>query len=209
MGQFLPQPVGVRMLAGQLRLDLPVVDNPSLGRVNQEDPSRVEPFLDQDVLRRDVEHAHLGRHHHQIVLRHDVARGAEAVPVEDRADHRPVGERDRRRPVPRFHQRSVILVERLSLRVHRLVVAPRLRDHHQHRVGERATRQREELQHVVERRRIALPLADQREQLLQVVVAERLGAAERLARPHPVDVAAQRIDLAVVRDVAVRVGQRP
>ena len=32
---------------------------------------------------------------------------------------------------------------------------------------------------------------------------------QRLARLHPVDVAAQRVDLAVVRDVAVRVGERP
>ena len=41
------------------------------------------------------------------------------------------------------------------------------------------------------------------------VVAEQLALEQPLARPHPVDVAAQRVDLAVVRDVAVGVRQRP
>ena len=41
------------------------------------------------------------------------------------------------------------------------------------------------------------------------VVAEHVGLEQAFARAHPVDVAAQRVDLAVVRDVAVRVRQRP
>ena len=41
------------------------------------------------------------------------------------------------------------------------------------------------------------------------VVAEQLGGELRLARAHPVDVAAQRVDLAVVRDVTVRVRELP
>ena len=41
------------------------------------------------------------------------------------------------------------------------------------------------------------------------VVAEQLGLEQRLARVHPVDVAAQRVDLAVVRDVAVRMRAVP
>src|SRR4029077_7877873 len=38
---------------------------------------------------------------------------------------------------------------------------------------------------------------------------EEGGAAEGLARLHPVDVAPQGVDLAVVGDVAVRMGERP
>ena len=44
--------------------------------------------------------------------------------------------------------------------------------------------------------------------LLQVV-AEQIALEQALARAHPVDVAAQRVDLAVVRDEAVRMRQRP
>ena len=41
------------------------------------------------------------------------------------------------------------------------------------------------------------------------VVAEEVGLEHRLAGVHPVDVAAQRVDLAVVGDVAVGVGAVP
>jgi len=43
---------------------------------------------------------------------------------------------------------------------------------------------------------------DHREDLHQIL-AEELRAHHRLARVHPVDVAAQGVDLAVVRDIAV------
>src|SRR5262245_65222941 len=51
----------------------------------------------------------------------------------------------------------------------------------------------------VERRCIAAALADHR-QYLREVVAEQIALEQPFARAHPVDVAAQRIDLAVVRD---------
>ena len=137
-----------------------------------------------------------------------VARRTKPVAVEHRADHPAVRERDRGRSVPRLHQRSVVLVEGAPVGGHRLVVRPRLRDHHQHGVGQRPAGEDEELQHVVERRGVALPLADEGEQLRQVV-AEQLRSAQRLARAHPVDVAPQRVDLPVVGDVAVGVRQRP
>ena len=206
--KLLLQPRGVRLLPCEVALDLLVVDDAPLGRVDQEDAARMQPILDQHVLRRDVEDAHLGRHDHHVVLRDVVARGPQPVAVEHRPDDGSVGEGDRRRTVPGLHERGVVRVERLALRAHRLVVAPRLRNHHQDGVGERPAGQGQELEHVVEGRGIALALADQRKHLLEVV-AEKVRPAQRLARPHPVDVAPQRVDLAVVGAVAVRVGQRP
>jgi hypothetical protein len=82
------------------------------------------------------------------------------------------------------------------------------RDHHHHRVRERAAGEDEQLERVVEHRRVAAVRVDDREDLLDVV-AEELGLEERLAGVHPVDVAAERVDLAVVRDVAVRVRAVP
>ena len=56
---------------------------------------------------------------------------------------------------------------------------------------------------------VSLPaFADDRQDLLQIV-AEDVGLEQRLARLHPVDVAAERVDLAVVRDEAVGMRQRP
>ena len=192
----------------ELALDLVVRDDAALRGVDQEDPARMQALLDQDVLGRDVEHADLGRHDDEVVLGDVVARRPQPVAVEDRADHRAVGERDRRRTVPRLHQRRVVLVERLQLRPHALVAGPRLRDHHQDGVRQRSPGHHQELEHVVEGRRVAAALADDRQDLLQIV-AEQIRAQQPFARAHPVDVAAQRVDLAVVRDVAVGVRQRP
>jgi hypothetical protein len=102
----------------------------------------------------------------------------------------------------------VKLVERLAGRIHRLVPAPRLRDHHEDRVGQGAAVHDEELEHVVERRGVAATLTDDGEDLLQIV-AQKLRAAERLTGPHPVDVASEGVDLAVVRHVAIWMSQWP
>jgi hypothetical protein len=201
-----PLPVGMDRL--EIALDLVVRDDAALLGVDQEDPPRVQPLLDQDVLGRDVEHADLGRHDDEVVLGDVVARRPQPVAVEDRADDPAVGEGDRRRAVPRLHQRRVVLVERLQLGPHALVAGPRLRDHHQDGVRQRPPGHYEEFEHVVEGRRIAAALADDRQDLLQIV-AEQVRAQQTFPRAHPVDVAAQGVDLAVVRDIAVGVRQRP
>jgi hypothetical protein len=65
-----------------------------------------------------------------------------------------------------------------------------------------------DLQRVVEHRRVRAVRIDDRQDLAHVV-AERLAAEQRLAGVHPVGVAAHGVDLAVVRDVAVRVRAIP
>ena len=206
--EVLAQPVRVRLRRRQLALDLLVGDDPPLRRVDQEDAPRVQPFLHEDLVGREVEHAGFRGHHHQAVARHAVARRTQAVSVEHGADHHAVGERHRRRAVPRLHQRRVVFVEGLQRRVHGLVRGPRLRNHHQHRVRQRAAGHDQELQHVVEGRGVAAPFADDRQQPAQVVAEER-RPQQLLARVHPVDVAAQRVDFTVVGDVPVGMGERP
>ena len=206
--QVLLQPLGVRVLASQLVLDLVVRDDAPLFGVDQEHLPGMEPLLDDDVLRWNVEDADFGREHDQVVLRDVVPRRAEAVAIQNGADHPAVRERDGRRTVPRLHQRRVVFVERPPLGADALVVLPRLRNHHQHGVREWPPRHHEELEDVVERRRVAATLADDRQHLLELV-AENVGLQERLARLHPVDVAAQRVDFTVVGDVAVGMSERP
>jgi hypothetical protein len=120
----------------------------------------VQALLQQDVLLRNVQHADFGRHDDEVVLRDVVTRGTETVAIEHGANHFPVGERDRRRPIPRLHHRRVIFVERLSIGAHRLVAGPGLRNHHEDRVWKRASRHHEELEDVVEGRGIAATFAD-------------------------------------------------
>ena len=66
----------------------------------------------------------------------------------------------------------------------------------------------QEFQHLIEARRIGVAFQHYRKELLQVF-AEQIRLAQRFARAHPVDVAAQGVDLAVVGDKAERMGQRP
>ena len=90
---------------------------------------------------------------------------------------------------------------------HRLVVLPRLRDHHQHGVGQRVAAEVQQLEHLVEAGRVGAARRADREGPLEP--GDQVAVEQRLAGPHPVLVALHRVDLAVVGDEAVRVGQRP
>ena len=109
------QPLVVRVLGGELALDLVVLDDAVLVGVDEEHPAGLEPALADDGRRVDVEHADLGGEHDEAVVGDPVAAGPQAVAVEDRADLGAVGEDDAGRAVPRLHQRGVELVERAAL----------------------------------------------------------------------------------------------
>ena len=205
----LAVPVAVGLLRRDPALDLLVGDDPALGQVDEEELAGLQAALADDVGGRLVHHAGLRAEHDPAVLGLQPAAGAQAVAVERRADHAAVGERDRGGAVPRLHETGVEGVEALEVIGQVVAALERLRDHHHHRVGQRAPRQHEQLEHVVERRRVRAAGADDRQQLREVLLAEQLGGELRLAGPHPVDVAAQRVDLAVVGDVAVRVRELP
>ena len=186
------------------------------GGVDQEHPAGLQPALGHDVGGRDVEHADLAGQDDEVVLGLPPAAGAQAVAVEDGADQRAVGEADGGRAVPRLHDRGVEPVEGPAGRVHLVVVLPRLRDHHQDGVRQRPAGQVQQLEHLVEGRRVAEVAGGHREDPVQAQLGrrpggavEQLGGELRLAGPHPVPVALDGVDLAVVRDEPERVGQRP
>ena len=207
------QPVVVRMLRGQFRLDLLVLDDPACRGVGEEDPARLQPALADHLGRVDVQHAHLAGQHDQAVSRHPVPAGPQPVAVQHGADHAAVGERDQRGTVPWLHQRGVEPVERPPGRFHLRVVLPRLGNHHQHRVRQRPAAQVQQFQAGVEARRVAGRLVQDRQQPVEPAPArvrlDQVGGQHRLAGAHPVAVAPDGVDLAVVRDEPERVGQRP
>ncbi len=176
--------------------------------VDQQHLARLQAPLLDDLRLGDVEHAHFRGHHDQVVVGDEVARRPEPVAIERCADELAVGEGDCRGAVPRLHQRRMVFVEGAPLRVHQRVACPRLRDHQHHRVMDRVAAHQQEFQRVVERGRIRLAVVDQGPDLVEVL-AQKLGVDGRLPRPDPVEVALQRIDLAVVRDEAERVRKVP
>ncbi len=66
----------------------------------------------------------------------------------------------------------------------------------------------QQLEHLVEARGVAPPGRNDREDPLEIT-RDEVALEQRLAGPHPVAVPLHRVDLAVVRDVAVRVSERP
>ena len=206
--EVLVEPLAVGALGGEATLDFLVLDDATLRGVHEEHAAGLEPALMHNALGRQIKHAGLGGEDDEVVLGHVVARGAQAVAIEHGTDELAVGEGDVGRAVPRLHEAGVVLIEGLARVVHGLVVGPRLGDHHHHRVRERAAGEVEQLQRVIEHRGVAAIGVDDGQDLFDVV-AEGLALEQRFAGVHPVDVAAEGVDLAVMRDVAVRVGAIP
>ena len=196
------------MALGQRRLQFLIGDEPAFVKIDQQHLARLQSPLLDDVLFRYRQHAHLGRHHDAVVTRDVVTRRPQSVAVERGADLAAIGEGDGRGAVPWLHQRRIVFVERAPLLVHERIARPRLGDHHHHGMRERVAALREEFERVVEAGGVGLALVGNRPQLADVGTEQRRGH-RRLARRHPVVVAAQRVDFAVMRDVAVRMRQRP
>jgi hypothetical protein len=96
------------MGGGHRLLDLVVADDAPLRGIHQEHAPRLQArFVRAHSPAGGIaEHADFGRHHHHVIFGHIVARRAQTVAVEHRADDRAVGEADRGRAVPRLHQRA-------------------------------------------------------------------------------------------------------
>ena len=152
--------------------------------------------------------AGFGRQDDAVVVGDEVARRTQAVAVERRADLLAIGKADGGRAVPRLHQGGMIFVECLALGRHQLVAGPGFRDQHHHRMRQRIAALHEEFERVVETGRIRLALVGDRPELGNIVAEQRRGH-RRLARRHPVDVGAQRVDFAVMGDHAVGMRQLP
>ncbi len=150
-----------------------------------------------------VHHAGLGRADDEIAADR-VAERPQAVPVQRRAHHVPVGEDERGGAVPGLAEARVVAVEVAHVRVELDVSLPRLGHEHRLRVPDVPAAADEQLEDVVEHRRVGPARVDDgREQ--GVVV--RAQAA--LTRAHPVDVALDRVDLAVVAEQAERLRALP
>ena len=159
-----------------------------------------------DVLVVEVDDSRLGRRHDVPVVRDLPAQGPEARAVEVRAGHDPVRERDGRGAVPRLDEARVEVVERAK----RLgqVALRRVRDEHRERMERVPPRAYEELERLVEARRVAPLVRQDRQEALQAVAPDRRGELG-LARAHRVAVAPERVDLAVVREEVERLRERP
>ena len=205
---FLAKPIAIGLLVRVAVANLVVPDDAPLVRVDLEHLARAEAPRLQDVLGIDVDRADLGRQDEPVLARNVVASRAQAVAIERGAQHAAVGERDGGRPVPRLHEHGLVSVVGAALLVDAIVVVPRLGNHHGDGAVERTAVHRQKLEHVVQDGGVGTLAIDDWQDLLQVL-AEHRAVELRLAGSRPGDIAAQRINLAVVDDVAVRMRALP
>ena len=178
-----------------------VVVQPAVPRIDHDHLTRPELAATNASLRQ-VDDPGLGRADDEAVVGRPVAQGPEPVAVERRTDGDAIGEDQRRRTVPRLHQGRVPPVEPAPFMVHVGRVLPRGRDDHGDRAADvtsgaaRAAFLREDLDGLIEDGRVGPGIVDRgaEERLLR----ERRESQPALARVHPVRVAGDRVDLAVV-----------
>ena len=206
--RLVTQPIAIGLLVGVLVANLVVPDHTALRRIDLEHLARAEAARAQDVLRLNVDGTHLGGEDDAVVARDVVARRTQAVAVERGAEDVAVREGDGGGAVPRLHEHRLVGVIGAALLGEVGVVVPRLRDHERHGTVERAAVHREELEHVVEDGGVGSLAVDDGQDLLEVMLQHR-AVEVWLADADPGDVAAQRVDLAVVDDVAVGVRALP
>jgi hypothetical protein len=201
-------PLLVGLAVGEVGLEFLVVDHAALFQVDQEHLAGLQAPLAHDLGVRHRQHAGFRAHDDQVVVGDAVARRAQAVAVERGADLAAVGEHDGRRAVPRLHHGRVVFVEGLAAFVHGGVLLPGLGNHHHHGLADGVAGHGQQFEAVVEGGRVGLVGKADGVQLLQVRPQHRRGH-HAFARLHPVVVALDGVDFAVVRHVAVRVRQRP
>ena len=202
------RPAAVGFTACGVVLEFRIEYQTALFKVAVDHLAGFEPALADDFGGFEVKHSGFGGEHENAVFRQGVTGGAESVAVEDCAGIHTVGERDGGGAVPRFHQGGVIIEKSADVASEMIVLSPCLRDQHQHGVRQAASGGDEELEHIVETCRVALPRVNQREKLLHII-AEFFAFEERFPAAELVEIPAQGIDFAVVRKIAERMRKLP
>ena len=205
----LVQPRAVGLAAGGLGLQFLVGDDAAGHGVHQQHLAGLQAALLHHGGGVDVEHAGLGGHQHAAVGGFEVAQGAQAVAVEHGPNLLAIGEDEGGRAVPGLHKRGVELVEGLFERVHLGVAVPGFGHQHHHHVRQRAARVQQNFHHVIEAGRVRLPGIDHRQQHVHFLGREVGRHVVAQARVKPVQIAAQGVDFAIMRQKAERLGQLP
>src|SRR5262249_52932359 len=148
-----------------------------------------EPALLDDLRGVDAGRANLGTQHYKAVLRQTVARRAEAIAVETRTNRAAVAENKRGWTIPGLVEARIVLIESGEFGRNGVIGAPGRRHQHGDRVQEAAPAHHERFERVVDAGGIGSSRLDDGLEQIDVLAPE-IRAQFRLARVHPVAVAA-------------------
>ena len=189
-------------------LDLAVVVDDAFVQIDREHLARTHAALVHHGRFRHDHHPGLGPDDQQIVVGPGEAQRTQRVAVDARDDPAAIGHRQRGGAVPRLHHRSEIFIH-VEMRARDVLsTLPCLG--HQHQLGGRriAARAADRLEHGVERGGIGRARRDHRLDVLRPFAKGQRGHLDLVAL-HPVLVAANGVDLAIMGKRAERLGQPP
>ena len=207
--QVLIQPLAVGLPPGQLHLHLFVGDDLFAHRIHQQHLAGLEPGLAQNLFRGNIQHAHLTGQNQPSVRGDVIPGGPQAVPVQHRAHNVAVGEEDGCGAVPGLHHGGVVAVQVLLLPVHGGILLPGLGYGHHHRQGQGDAVHHQKFQGVVQHGGVGARGGNHRQNLAHVLFRQAGGLHGFLPGQHPVRVAPDGVDFAVVEDQPVGVGPFP
>mmetsp|Transcript_18789 Transcript_18789/g.45151 ORF Transcript_18789/g.45151 Transcript_18789/m.45151 type:complete len:242 (-) Transcript_18789:187-912(-) len=218
------------MTARDLGLDGDVILELASLEVDVDHLSGTEPSLRNNVALVQIHDSRLGHHVHGAVAGDGIPRGTEAVAIQARADGLAVAVHEQGGTVPRLEQSSVELVkvDNLGIIIQGRLVLVRRGDQAHERARRTVSALGHELEHGIQVGAIAPVQIHQRfeevghvlriahhddivgivraDQILELVIRQCLGL---LACLDPVDVADERVDLAVVSHDAHGLRERP
>ena len=154
-GHVLRNPTRVRTTRRDLPFGGEITHDAPSGGVNEQHTTGAEFATFHDIARIEVDDTNLGAGDHHSVRANLVATGAEPIPIKRHRNLHAVAVREGCRSIPRFDYALVILVERLHRRLDIGILLPRLRNEHHRRMHRRAPRAHQQLQRIVETRRVA------------------------------------------------------
>ena len=202
------KPFGIGFAGRKRRLDFLILNDAALLKVNQQHLAGLKPPFAQDILFFDRQNTRFRRHDDIVIIGHAKACRAQSVAVECRANLAAIGKGNRRRAVPWLHQRGMIFVKSLAPGIHQRIARPGFRDQHHHGLRERIAACEQQFERIVEAGRIRLAVRNERPHLVKVR-PDQVRFHRPSARIHPVHIAAHRVDLAIMRDEPVGMGQLP
>ena len=189
LDEIFIEPLAIRLLRGDALFDFLIGDDASFLHVNDEHATGLQATFVGNVFGRNRQYTGFRCHDHIVVFGYIVTRRAQTIAVERGANHSAIGKCHRSRTIPWLHQAGMELVKGFFLLAHRFVTEPWLRDHHHHRVGQGTTTHDQQLEHVIELRRVRAIIVDDGLNSFDVV-AEKWAFQEWLTSVHPVHVAA-------------------
>ncbi len=186
----LPRPLAEGLPGGEHVLQLVVAVEARVLEIDADGLARPDAALGDDARLVELHHARLAADDEQPVGGDRVAQRAQAVAVEARDHPAPVRGRDGGRAIPRLHH-GVAVEEQVAVRLrHRRVLADAGRDQQCLGHGRVSPGAHQQLEHGVERRRVAAARLDHGLDAVQPGV-ERARGEPRLMALHPVHVAGQ------------------